>query len=75
MLLCLCVGDKNEEMTVHPVSSCFKRYRTEQRKVFVFMYTKLTSIGQVSSLTALHCFEDLYVEKQPVVMKEYCAEY
>ena len=28
-----------------------------------------------SSLTALHCFDNGYVEKQPVAWKEYCAEY
>ena len=28
-----------------------------------------------SSLTAVHCFDDGYVEKQPVAWKEYCAEY
>ena len=28
-----------------------------------------------SSLTAVHCFEDANVEKQPVAWKENCAEY
>ena len=27
------------------------------------------------SLTAVHCFDDDYVRKQPVAWKEYCAEY
>ena len=27
-----------------------------------------------SSLTAVHCFQDGYVRKQPVAWKEYCAE-
>ena len=28
-----------------------------------------------SSLTAVRCFDNGYVEKQPVAWKEYCAEY
>ena len=28
-----------------------------------------------SSLTAIHCFDNDYVRKQPVAWKEYCAEY
>ena len=28
-----------------------------------------------SSLTAVHCFDNGYVRKQPVAWKEYCAEY
>ena len=28
-----------------------------------------------SSLTAVHCFDNGYVGKQPVAWKEYCAEY
>ena len=28
-----------------------------------------------SSLTAVHCFEDGYVGKQPVAWEEWCAEY
>ena len=27
-----------------------------------------------SSLTAVHCFDNSYVEKQPIVWTEYCAE-
>ena len=29
----------------------------------------------LASLTAVHCFDDAYVRKQPVAWKEYCAEY
>ena len=28
-----------------------------------------------SSLTVVRCFDNGYVGKQPVVLKEYCAEY
>ena len=28
-----------------------------------------------SSLTTVHCFHDVYEEKQPVALKEYCADY
>ena len=29
----------------------------------------------LSSLTAVHCFDNGYVRKQPVAWKEYCAKY
>ena len=33
------------------------------------------SLGIHSSLTAVHCFDNSYVGKQPVAWKKYCAEY
>ena len=35
----------------------------------------LSALLSVSSLTAVYCFENVYVEKQPVAWKEYSAEY
>ena len=32
-------------------------------------------VAETSSLTAVRCFDNGYVGKQPVARKEYCAEY
>ena len=61
-------------------------YRTWQRKVhdlipriwpkFFLQRTDDSDCNWIhSSLTAVHCFDDGSVGKQPVVLKEYCVEY